>query len=104
MTWGMRKIVIDPEKCVGCGDCNLICPVEVYTGWKELSEDARRMISKLSIEERHIRFSDVGSGETAGKVKQLAAKVFAYIDVESCLACRQCSDTCWKEAITVFTN
>ena len=35
------------------------------------------------------------------KAKQLADKVFAYLDVESCLACRQCSDSCWKAAITV---
>jgi NADPH-dependent glutamate synthase beta subunit-like oxidoreductase len=27
----MTRIVIDPEACVGCGDCTLICPVSVYS-------------------------------------------------------------------------
>jgi NAD-dependent dihydropyrimidine dehydrogenase PreA subunit len=100
----MRKIVIDPGKCVGCGDCSLICPVKVYTRWGELSEEKRRYINKLSLEERHIRYSNVESGKAEKKARQLAASVFAYIDVESCVACRQCSDTCWKEAIMVMAN
>ena len=100
----MRTIVINPEKCVGCGDCSLICPVKVYTRWRDLSEDRRQKINELSLEERHIRFSDVESDKAAKKAKQLADKIFAYINVESCLACRQCSDTCWKEAITVITE
>jgi len=100
----MRKIIIDPEKCVACGDCSLICPVKVYTRWRELSGEKRQKISKLSLEERHIRFSDNESDKAAKKAKQLADKVFAYIDVASCLACRQCSDTCWKEAITIIAK
>ena len=101
---GMRTIIIDPEKCAGCGDCSLICPVRVYNGWKELSEDRRKKIRELSLEERHIRFSANESSKAARKAKQLADNVFAYIDVESCLACRQCSDACWKEAITVIAE
>jgi len=27
----MRKIIIDQEKCVGCADCALTCPVSIYT-------------------------------------------------------------------------
>jgi NAD-dependent dihydropyrimidine dehydrogenase PreA subunit len=100
----MRKIVIDPEKCVGCGDCSLICPVKVYARWGELSEEKRKDMNHLSLEERHIRFSNVESDKAVKKAKQLATKVFAYIDVESCLACRQCSDTCWKEAIMVIAE
>ena len=100
----MRTIVIDPEKCVGCGDCNLICPVKVYTSWKELSEDRQKKIRGLSLEERHIRFADGESGNAAKKAERLADKVFAYIDVESCVACRQCSNACWKEAVTVIVE
>lgn len=100
----MRTIVIDPERCVACRDCSLICPVKVYTGWRELSGEKRREISQLSLEERHIRFSGSESDKAAKKANQLADKVFAYIDVASCLACRQCSDTCWKEAITVISK
>ena len=99
----MRKIVIDPERCVGCGDCILICPVRVYTRWKELSGYKRQETGELSLEERHIRFTDFESDRVAKKAKQLVDKVFAYFDVESCLACRQCSDSCWKEAITVIS-
>jgi NAD-dependent dihydropyrimidine dehydrogenase PreA subunit len=100
----MRTITIDPEKCVACGDCGLICPVKVYTGWRELSGEKRREISQLSLEERHIRFSGSESDKASQKAKQLAEKVFAYIDVASCLACGQCSNTCWKGAITVIAK
>ena len=100
----MREIVIDPEKCVGCGDCSLICPVKVYSRWGELNEEKRKDMNQLSLEERHIRFSHVESDKAAKKASQLARKVFAYIDVGSCLACRQCGDTCWKEAITVIAK
>ncbi len=98
----MRKIVIDTEKCVGCGDCSLICPVSVYTLWRDLSEDEHQRISQLSPEKRHISFTNVKSTRAAKKAKQLAAKIFAYMDVEGCLGdtCRQCIDNCWKGAIT----
>lgn len=100
----MRKIVIDPQKCVGCGDCSLICPVKVYNRWKDLSEDSRQKMSKLSLEERQISFANAQSAKAAKRAERLAAKVFAYIDVKSCLGCMQCSDSCWKEAITVITK
>ncbi len=99
----MRAIVIDPERCVACGDCSLICPVRVYVMWKGLSKSEHQKMSSLSLEERHIRFTDSESDKVAKKAKQLADKVFACFDVESCLACRQCSDSCWKEAITVIS-
>ncbi len=100
----MRKIVIDAEKCVGCGDCSLMCPVKVYNRWKDLGEDSRRRISELSLEERNINFADVQSARAAKKAERLAAKVFAYLDMKSCLGCMQCGDSCWKEAITVITD
>lgn len=31
----MYKIEVDQEKCIGCGECVEICPVEVY----ELQDD-----------------------------------------------------------------
>lgn len=96
------RIIIDPEKCVGCGDCSLVCPVLVYTRWKDLSEGGRQRISQLSLEERHINFSNVDSKLTK-RATQLAAKVFAYIDVENCLgrSCKHCADYCSKNAITI---
>ncbi|MDP2643980.1 MAG: 4Fe-4S binding protein [Desulfobacterales bacterium] len=97
----MREIVIDAQKCVGCGDCSLVCPVKVYTLWKELSEDRRREIIRWSLEKRRVRFSQTQSDQDARKAKQLAARIFAHIDVASCLACGQCSEICFKEAITV---
>ena len=97
------RIIIDPERCVGCGDCSLVCPVLVYARWKDLSADRRQEISKLSLEERHISFANVEYARAVKKAAQLAAKVFAYIDVESCLgrSCKQCADYCWKNAMTI---
>lgn len=84
----------------------MVCPVLVYARWKDLSEDRRQRISKLSLEERHISFTNVESAKAVKKATQLAAKVFAYIDVESCLgrSCKQCADYCWKNAITMQEN
>ena len=104
MTRGARTIVIDAERCVGCGDCSIICPAKVYVTWKELTSDKQERIRKLSLDERHIRFADPQSNRAAKKAEQLADKVFAYVDVESCVACRQCSDACWKEAVTIIAE
>ncbi len=99
----MRQIVSGAERCVVCADGSLICPVKVFDRWEDLSEDRRQRISKLSLEERQISFANAQSAKAAKRAEQLAAKVFAYFDLESCLGetCKQCSDSCWKVAITV---
>ena len=73
----MTRIVIDPEACVGCGDCNLICPVSVFTALPASRQKESNQFLKRTI--------------------------FTNMDVESCCgeSCRACQYGCWKGAIKV---
>ena len=35
--WNMVKIIVDRDKCIGCGNCVDVCPVGVY----ELDEEQK---------------------------------------------------------------
>ncbi|TFG07012.1 hydrogenase iron-sulfur subunit [Candidatus Thorarchaeota archaeon] len=68
---------VDPEKCTGCGDCQRVCPIEVPNEY-----DMGLKMRKAS----YIPFPQ-------------AVPNVATIDIENCIQCMTCVNSCKAEAI-----
>jgi heterodisulfide reductase subunit A len=75
--WKKSKYV-DPDKCTGCGDCAVVCPVEVISSFDE----------KISMRKAaYIEFPQ-------------AVPIVYTIDIENCVGCGSCDRVCEPEAIS----
>ncbi len=68
---------VDPEKCTGCGDCQRVCPIEIPNEY-----DVGLKMRKAS----YIPFPQ-------------AVPNVATIDIENCIQCMTCVNSCKAEAI-----
>lgn len=78
------------------------------TWWKGIPKAKRVRPSELAVAERSQSFDEVDAGLTKAQAVEEARRclgcgIFARLDMDSCLACKQCSDSCWKDAITVVS-
>ena len=73
-TWNQivsQKIIVDHDRCIGCGSCLQVCPFMVYE-LKELKRDSKRK-------------------------KKIAVPVY----VEDCFLCQSCQAQCPTDAIII---
>ena len=81
------NVIINRNKCDGCGDCILKCKYNVL----RISE-----ISKQESDQLHL----------LGKIKTLIkGRMKAYVDNQkNCIICKECEENCHEHAIQVLLS
>jgi ferredoxin len=98
------KVIIDKEKCDGCGDCIDACTQGIIT---LIPRDATHFIPCANKDEEEktreiCGFGCIGCGECEDVCPENAVKVIdncAVVDYEKCVGCVACSVVCKKKII-----
>jgi electron transport complex protein RnfB len=91
-----HKVIIPEDKCVGCGQCEDICPVAAIH-----PAPGQRKIRKVTIlEETCIGCTACARGCPAGAINGTVKNPHS-IDQRKCIQCGFCGTKCKKDAIVI---